>query len=507
MYLGRVPQYEYQLSSLSAVFDWPSSKLVGLVPTFFCLRNPRAGLVQGGSARAEPDALSRTSVVTVGHPSAIVALHRPVSANPRPTSVYLRTHPPASVSVGDRRNRDHPLELCVTEGTAEPTATALMATLQPSSFKEDSGTFADEASPETPATGSPITFASPSPPYETPPSTLVPSLADTLFVCPFFALAVLVAEWTYDDGIDGAFGLPESHPIPTITVAPPSSPPSSNILRTLADELQAAEPNVLDDDPSVAALRRRIRREESQSLMAILTRFTHRNPNFFRLYFDSDYALAGARGIDQNDHEYQDFILLHTYLVQCLPGASWNDCLNFTGSTYARFYPDPHPDPADRSPLPNDPILSPDPPDEPDLPSSHSQWNMWSSKADAPPDNPSLHPQSNILSSMDEGPLHPPSPHLQMNIPPAEAPNPPPSPISDTTYLKVPPVDLSKSSLLFQVDDPPPDPDPPISYPNHSSTPSETPPIHANHRPYPPIPDFNSFRVTPIIRRLLLVTP
>ncbi|KAI6106895.1 hypothetical protein EV401DRAFT_1892288 [Pisolithus croceorrhizus] len=44
----------------SAVFNWPSP--------------PLAGLVQGGSARAEPDTLSRTSVTTIGHPSAIVTL-------------------------------------------------------------------------------------------------------------------------------------------------------------------------------------------------------------------------------------------------------------------------------------------------------------------------------------------------------------------------------------------------------------------------------------------------
>ncbi|KAI6012867.1 hypothetical protein BKA83DRAFT_4130679 [Pisolithus microcarpus] len=89
----------------SAVLDRPPLKFVGFVPILLYLRNPRAGLVQGGSARAEPDALSRTSVVTVGHPSAIVALCRPVSANPRLTSAYLRLRPPASVSVGDRRSR------------------------------------------------------------------------------------------------------------------------------------------------------------------------------------------------------------------------------------------------------------------------------------------------------------------------------------------------------------------------------------------------------------------
>ncbi|KIK14472.1 hypothetical protein PISMIDRAFT_17271 [Pisolithus microcarpus 441] len=80
-------------------------RFVGFIPTLLYLRNPRAGLVQGGSARAEPNALSRTSVVTVGHPLAIVALCRPVSANPRLTSAYLRLRPPASVSIGDRQSR------------------------------------------------------------------------------------------------------------------------------------------------------------------------------------------------------------------------------------------------------------------------------------------------------------------------------------------------------------------------------------------------------------------
>ncbi|KAI5991407.1 hypothetical protein EDD15DRAFT_2368779 [Pisolithus albus] len=37
--------------------------------------------------------------------TAIIALHQPMSANPQPMSVYLRTHPPASVSIGDRRSR------------------------------------------------------------------------------------------------------------------------------------------------------------------------------------------------------------------------------------------------------------------------------------------------------------------------------------------------------------------------------------------------------------------
>ncbi|KAI5990593.1 hypothetical protein EDD15DRAFT_2369641 [Pisolithus albus] len=121
-----------------------------------------------------------------------------------------------------------------------------------------------------------------------------------------------------------------------------------------------------------------------------------------------------------------------------IPGTPWRNRNQFGGSAYVRFYPNPCPDPADQSPPPNDPILSPDPPEA--------------------PDNPSLHSQTNILSSTDEGPLHPPSSHSQMNIAPAEAPNPPPSPISNTTYLGVPPVDLSKSSLLFQVEDPPPEP-------------------------------------------------
>ncbi|KIK15118.1 hypothetical protein PISMIDRAFT_16755 [Pisolithus microcarpus 441] len=89
----------------SVVLNRPPLKFVGFVPILLYLQNPRAGLVQGGSARAEPDALSCTSVATVGHPSAIVALCRPVSANPRLTSAYLHLHPPASVSVGDRRSR------------------------------------------------------------------------------------------------------------------------------------------------------------------------------------------------------------------------------------------------------------------------------------------------------------------------------------------------------------------------------------------------------------------
>ncbi|KIK18238.1 hypothetical protein PISMIDRAFT_14534 [Pisolithus microcarpus 441] len=89
----------------SAVLDWPPLKFVGFVPILLYLRNLRAGLVQGGSARAEPDALFCTSIATVGHPSAIVALCRPVSANPRLTSAYLHLRPPASVSVGDRRSR------------------------------------------------------------------------------------------------------------------------------------------------------------------------------------------------------------------------------------------------------------------------------------------------------------------------------------------------------------------------------------------------------------------
>ncbi|KIK25096.1 hypothetical protein PISMIDRAFT_9870 [Pisolithus microcarpus 441] len=101
-------------------------------------------------------------------------------------------------------DKDHPLKLCVTEGLAEPTATALMATLQPASFEEDTGTFTDRSSPDSPATGSPITFAPPSPPSETPTSTLL------------YPNSTL-------DGIDGTFGLPAFHPVPIITVAPPSS--------------------------------------------------------------------------------------------------------------------------------------------------------------------------------------------------------------------------------------------------------------------------------------------
>ncbi|KAI6018005.1 hypothetical protein PISMIDRAFT_16971 [Pisolithus microcarpus 441] len=97
----------------SAVLDRPPLKFVGFVPTLLYLRNPRAGLVQGGSTRAEPDTLSHTSVVTVGHPSAIIALCRPVSANPWLMSAYLRLRPPASVSVGDRRSQPELNTRCI----------------------------------------------------------------------------------------------------------------------------------------------------------------------------------------------------------------------------------------------------------------------------------------------------------------------------------------------------------------------------------------------------------
>ncbi|KIK14398.1 hypothetical protein PISMIDRAFT_17307 [Pisolithus microcarpus 441] len=108
-------------------------------------------------------------------------------------------------------------------------------TLQPSSFEEDTGTFTDEESPDSPATGSPITFAPPSPPSETPTSTLLyPNLTP--------------------DGIDGAFGLPKFYPVPIITVAPPASPLTLNLLHALTGELEATKLNGLEDDPSVAAL-------------------------------------------------------------------------------------------------------------------------------------------------------------------------------------------------------------------------------------------------------------
>ncbi|KIK15996.1 hypothetical protein PISMIDRAFT_16095 [Pisolithus microcarpus 441] len=100
-----VLQYEYHHSLPLRGLRPASPKFVGFIPTLLHLRNLRAGLVQGGSARAEPNALSCTSVATVGQPSAIVALCRPVSANPRPPSAHLRLCPPASVSIGDRRRR------------------------------------------------------------------------------------------------------------------------------------------------------------------------------------------------------------------------------------------------------------------------------------------------------------------------------------------------------------------------------------------------------------------
>ncbi|KAI6158716.1 hypothetical protein EDD17DRAFT_1763629 [Pisolithus thermaeus] len=95
-----VPQYEYQLSPpSSAVLDRPSLSSVGFSPTLFPIRNPRAGLVQGGSARAEPDALSQTPVATVGQTLANVAVHRPPSVKHRPTSAKLRILPAASLLV------------------------------------------------------------------------------------------------------------------------------------------------------------------------------------------------------------------------------------------------------------------------------------------------------------------------------------------------------------------------------------------------------------------------
>ncbi|KIK10826.1 hypothetical protein PISMIDRAFT_20055, partial [Pisolithus microcarpus 441] len=286
-----------------------------------------------------------------------------------------------------------------------------MATLQPSSFEEDTGTFTGQSSPDSPATGSPITFAPPSPPSETPTSTLLYPNSTS-------------------DGIDGTFGLPEFHPVPIITVAPPSSPLPSNLLHALTEELEATELNGLEDDPTVAALRRQIRREEHQSLTALLTGLTRQYPNFFHVYFDSDYALAGQRGIDQDDHYYQDFLLLHTYFVQRIPGSPWNDHDEYSGSAYVRFYPNPRSDPADRSPPPNDPILSPDPPDNPD----------------------------------------PPSPHSQLNTRTLEGQDPSLSPPVEPTYLEVPPTDLSEPSLLFQVDNPPPEPDLSHSCPLHCTS-------------------------------------
>ncbi|KAI6018094.1 hypothetical protein PISMIDRAFT_15042 [Pisolithus microcarpus 441] len=89
----------------SAVYDQPPLKFVGFVPALLYLQNLRAGLVQGGSARAEPNALSHTSVATVGQPSATIALCRPMSANPRSLSAHLHLCPLASVSVGDRWRR------------------------------------------------------------------------------------------------------------------------------------------------------------------------------------------------------------------------------------------------------------------------------------------------------------------------------------------------------------------------------------------------------------------
>ncbi|KAI6015781.1 hypothetical protein BKA83DRAFT_20427, partial [Pisolithus microcarpus] len=43
--------------------------------------------------------------MTIGHPSAIIALCRSVSAKLRLTSAYLHLCPPASVSIGDRRSQ------------------------------------------------------------------------------------------------------------------------------------------------------------------------------------------------------------------------------------------------------------------------------------------------------------------------------------------------------------------------------------------------------------------
>ncbi|KAI6023987.1 hypothetical protein PISMIDRAFT_13371 [Pisolithus microcarpus 441] len=94
-------QYEYHHSLPLHGLQPASPEFVGFVLTLLYLQNPRAGLVQGGSAQTEPDALSRTSVATVSQPLAIIALCRPVSANPRPPSAHLHLRPPASVSVGD----------------------------------------------------------------------------------------------------------------------------------------------------------------------------------------------------------------------------------------------------------------------------------------------------------------------------------------------------------------------------------------------------------------------
>ncbi|KIK22797.1 hypothetical protein PISMIDRAFT_11365 [Pisolithus microcarpus 441] len=94
--LAAILQYEYHHSLPLHGLRPASPKFVSFIPTLLYLQNPRAGLVQGGSARAEPDALSHTPVATVGHPSAIVALCRPASAKLRLTSAYLHLRPPAS---------------------------------------------------------------------------------------------------------------------------------------------------------------------------------------------------------------------------------------------------------------------------------------------------------------------------------------------------------------------------------------------------------------------------
>ncbi|KAI6046927.1 hypothetical protein EDC04DRAFT_2887395 [Pisolithus marmoratus] len=162
------------------------------------------------------------------------------------------------------------------------------------------------------------------------------------------------------DGFETAPGFPEVYPIPVAPFLPPSSPAPLQLLQELSQELEAGvETGLLEGEAELDGLHHQIRREEHQSLIALISGLTHQTPHLSSLYFDSGHALAGARGVDGDGHYYQDFLLLHTYLVRPLPGGPAHGYDEFQGSAYVWFYPHPVQDaPQSHGPPPSGPAPS-----------------------------------------------------------------------------------------------------------------------------------------------------
>ena len=144
-------------------------------------------------------------------------------------------------------------------------------------------------------------------------------------------------------------------PMPPPNETPPfeSSNPSplidqistSTFLEELAEAMSRPIPPYEGDEEfrfgeTIGDLRRRIRDEERDSLMALLQNVSQQHhQDMTRFHLESDHAVNGHLGVDRFNNVYQDIYLLQANCQHQLSVGHFP--IQVTGSAYVRFFPSP----------------------------------------------------------------------------------------------------------------------------------------------------------------------